>query len=125
MITKIFTQLFFFSDPTGSIPPRITSGRPGILIREGENAELPCTAQGYPVPQYAWYRRENNRLVPLVISNQMILVNGSLFIERSRPQDSGKYICIVNNSVGEVRVETELTVYGKYTFFIIEMKVNI
>ncbi|CAL1268419.1 unnamed protein product [Larinioides sclopetarius] len=100
------------TDPTGSIPPRITSGRPGILIREGENAELPCTAQGYPVPQYTWYRRENNRLVPLVISNQMILVNGSLFIERTRPQDTGKYICIVNNSVGEVRVETELTVYG-------------
>ncbi|GIZ02796.1 down syndrome cell adhesion molecule-like protein Dscam2 [Caerostris extrusa] len=44
-------------NPTGSIPPRITSGRPGILIREGENAELPCTAQGYPVPQYIWYRR--------------------------------------------------------------------
>ncbi|GIZ02797.1 down syndrome cell adhesion molecule-like protein Dscam2 [Caerostris extrusa] len=43
----------------------------------------------------------------------MMLVNGSLFIERVRAQDSGKYVCTVkNNSVGEVRVETELTVYG-------------
>ncbi|GFQ75213.1 down syndrome cell adhesion molecule-like protein Dscam2 [Trichonephila clavata] len=108
----IIMQENFKTDPTGSIPPRITSGRPGILIREGENAEIPCTAQGYPVPQYIWYRRENNRLMPLIIGDQMMLVNGSLFIERTRAQDSGKYVCTVNNSVGEVRVETELTVYG-------------
>ncbi|KFM83449.1 Hemicentin-2, partial [Stegodyphus mimosarum] len=59
-----------------------------------------------------WYRRDNNRMLPLHIGDRMLQVNGSLFIDRARAQDSGKYICIVNNSIGEVRVETELTVYG-------------
>lgn len=108
--------MYLITDPTGSIPPRITSGRPGALVQEGDNAELPCTAQGYPVPQYTWYRKDNNRILPLHIGDRMLQVNGSLFIERAKAQDSGKYICIVNNSVGEVRVETELTVYGNELF---------
>lgn len=86
------------------------------MVQEGDNAELPCTAQGYPVPQYTWYRKDNNRILPLHIGDRMLQVNGSLFIERAKAQDSGKYICIVNNSVGEVRVETELTVYGNELF---------
>nr|XP_042906185.1 Down syndrome cell adhesion molecule-like protein 1 homolog [Parasteatoda tepidariorum] len=105
-------NIIILTDPTGSIPPRITSGRTSALVQEGGNAEIPCTAQGYPVPQYTWYRRENNRLIPMLLGDRMLQVNGSLFIERARVQDTGKYICIVNNSIGEVRVETELTVYG-------------
>lgn len=40
-------------------------------------------------------------------------VGGTLIISEARVDDSGKYLCMVNNSVGGESVETVLTVTGK------------
>lgn len=37
-------------------------------------------------------------------------VSGTLIIKEARVEDSGKYLCVVNNSVGGESVETVLTV---------------
>ena len=40
-------------------------------------------------------------------------VGGTLIIREALVEDSGKYLCMVNNSVGGESVETVLTVTGK------------
>ncbi|CAG2100701.1 unnamed protein product, partial [Medioppia subpectinata] len=37
-------------------PPRITDSKPVVVVKEGEDVELACAAQGYPVPTYTWAR---------------------------------------------------------------------
>jgi len=39
-------------------------------------------------------------------------VSGALIIRDAKVGDSGKYLCVVNNSVGGESVETILTVTG-------------
>ena len=39
-------------------------------------------------------------------------VGGTLIIKEALVEDSGKYLCMVNNSVGGESVETVLTVTG-------------
>ena len=40
------------NEPRSSVPPRITDSRPTLTAQFGEVVELPCAAQGYPIPQY-------------------------------------------------------------------------
>lgn len=42
-------------------------------------------------------------------------VSGTLIIREAKVEDSGKYLCVVNNSVGGESVETVLTVTGNYS----------
>lgn len=47
-------------------------------------------------------------------SNQRYMqLGGNLIIRRAEPEDSGKYVCYVNNTVADERVDTELLVAGK------------
>lgn len=41
-------------------------------------------------------------------------LGGNLIIRRAEPEDSGKYVCYVNNTVADERVDTELLVAGKF-----------
>jgi Immunoglobulin I-set domain len=44
-------------------------------------------------------------------------VGGTLIIREALVEDSGKYLCMVNNSVGGESVETVLTVTGRPIIF--------
>lgn len=44
-------------------------------------------------------------------------VGGTLIIREAKVEDSGKYLCVVNNSVGGESVETVLTVTGKSKYY--------
>lgn len=48
--------------------------------------------------------------VPL--NDRVKQVSGTLIIKEAKVEDSGKYLCVVNNSVGGESVETVLTVTG-------------
>ena len=54
---------------------------------------------------------KNKKLVRL--SERVKQVGGTLIIREARVEDSGKYLCMVNNSVGGESVETVLTVTGE------------
>ncbi|XP_060820213.1 cell adhesion molecule Dscam2 isoform X11 [Bombus pascuorum] len=73
---------------------------------------LTCPAQGYPVPNYRWYKfiEGSSRRQPVQLNERVRQVSGTLIIREARVEDSGKYLCIVNNSVGGESVETVLTV---------------
>ncbi|XP_046988372.1 uncharacterized protein LOC124594066 [Schistocerca americana] len=40
------------TEPQSSVPPRITDSRSHVTVRLREPAELPCAAQGFPLPTY-------------------------------------------------------------------------
>ena len=46
------------------------------------------------------------------IMTMVTQVGGTLIIKEAMVEDSGKYLCMVNNSVGGESVETVLTVTG-------------
>ena len=54
----------------------------------------------------------NRKLVKL--DNRVSQVGGTLIIKEAKVDDSGKYLCMVNNSVGGESVETVLTVTGTH-----------
>ena len=49
---------------------------------------------------------------PVKLDDRVRQVSGTLIIKEARVDDSGKYLCNVNNSVGGESVETVLTVTG-------------
>ena len=53
---------------------------------------------------------KNKKLVHL--DDRVKQVGGTLIIKEAKVDDSGKYLCMVNNSVGGESVETVLTVTG-------------
>ncbi|XP_053593559.1 cell adhesion molecule Dscam2 isoform X25 [Microplitis demolitor] len=79
---------------------------------EGRGVTLQCPAQGYPVPLFKWYKfiDGTTRRQPVQLNERVRQVSGTLIIREARVEDSGKYLCIVNNSVGGESVETVLTV---------------
>ncbi|GIY89392.1 down syndrome cell adhesion molecule-like protein Dscam2 [Caerostris darwini] len=64
--------------------------------------------------RYSWYRiREgpSHGIKRVDASHQRIMeLNGTLLIKKAIIQDGGKYLCIVNNSNGQERAETELLI---------------
>lgn len=50
---------------------------------------------------------------PVLMSDRVKQVSGTLIIREAKVEDSGKYLCVVNNSVGGESVETVLTVTGE------------
>ncbi len=58
--------------------------------------------------------RRSKPLVQISASNLGFQVGGTLIIREALVEDSGKYLCMVNNSVGGESVETVLTVTGAY-----------
>ncbi|XP_060820228.1 cell adhesion molecule Dscam2 isoform X25 [Bombus pascuorum] len=81
-------------------------------IQEAQSVTLQCPAQAYPVPVLKWYKfiEGSSRRQPVQLNERVRQVSGTLIIREARVEDSGKYLCIVNNSVGGESVETVLTV---------------
>lgn len=61
-----------------------------------------------------WYKfmKSNNNKKIVKLDERVKQVGGTLIIKEARVDDSGKYLCMVNNSVGGESVETVLTVTG-------------
>ncbi|XP_034950741.1 Down syndrome cell adhesion molecule-like protein Dscam2 isoform X7 [Chelonus insularis] len=104
------------TEPMSSTKPKFS----GVSVRtlevtvrsDEEVATLICPAQGYPVPTFRWYKfiEGTTRRQPVQLNERVRQVSGTLIIREARVEDSGKYLCIVNNSVGGESVETVLTV---------------
>ncbi|XP_043509544.1 Down syndrome cell adhesion molecule-like protein Dscam2 isoform X15 [Frieseomelitta varia] len=101
------------TEPVGSKAPSIL-GEKGSLMerRTGTHIVVLCQGQAYPVPSFRWYKfiEGSSRRQPVQLNERVRQVSGTLIIREARVEDSGKYLCIVNNSVGGESVETVLTV---------------
>ncbi|CAL7934268.1 unnamed protein product [Xylocopa violacea] len=104
------------TEPTGNVKPRIAGERyeGGKLVDVPRTmvVALDCSTQGFPVPVTRWYKfiEGSSRRQPVQLNDRVRQVSGTLIIREARVEDSGKYLCIVNNSVGGESVETVLTV---------------
>ncbi|XP_014244473.1 Down syndrome cell adhesion molecule-like protein Dscam2 isoform X46 [Cimex lectularius] len=102
------------TEPVGTSSPQfsmIDKSRTFIL-RKGNALTLQCPAQAFPVPSFRWYKfvEGTSRKQAVVMSDRIKQVSGTLIIREAKVEDSGKYLCVVNNSVGGESVETVLTV---------------
>ncbi|XP_064480170.1 cell adhesion molecule Dscam1-like isoform X2 [Ornithodoros turicata] len=94
----------------GGEAPRVTSWVKEVIAQDGEMASLSCAARGQPLPSYHWFRQSGLELRP--VPGAMHFGRGTLMFRTVRPEDSGRYVCLVNNTYGEDRVYVVLTVKG-------------
>ncbi|XP_039283563.1 Down syndrome cell adhesion molecule-like protein Dscam2 isoform X30 [Nilaparvata lugens] len=102
------------TEPVGSTAPKFPtiSNVQGFRTIISKAITLLCPAQGFPVPFYRWYKflDGSSRKQAVVMDDRVKQVSGTLIIREAKVEDSGKYLCVVNNSVGGESVETVLTV---------------
>ncbi|XP_058830694.1 cell adhesion molecule Dscam2 isoform X40 [Topomyia yanbarensis] len=102
------------TEPVASVAPRLTSGDTlrVLQVRTSDNFTLLCPAQSFPIPAFRWYKyiEGTTRKQAVVLNERVKQVSGTLIIKDAVVDDSGKYLCVVNNSVGGESVETVLTV---------------
>ncbi|XP_048260950.1 Down syndrome cell adhesion molecule-like protein Dscam2 isoform X18 [Bombus terrestris] len=101
------------TEPASSSKPQFPSVNDvGLRVTKGTGFSLLCPAQAFPVATFRWYKfiEGSSRRQPVQLNERVRQVSGTLIIREARVEDSGKYLCIVNNSVGGESVETVLTV---------------
>ncbi|XP_037298235.1 Down syndrome cell adhesion molecule-like protein Dscam2 [Manduca sexta] len=105
------------TEPTNKIAPRkdtskIFEGWEVFIVPRGDIAYLTCQVAAYPAPIFRWYKfiDGTTRKQPVTLDDRVKQVSGTLIIKEAKVEDSGKYLCVVNNSVGGESVETVLTV---------------
>ncbi|XP_050054040.1 cell adhesion molecule Dscam2 isoform X10 [Aphis gossypii] len=104
----VITEPIGMKSPSFSTDTKITA-----YIRSlNANIGLQCQAQGFPVPNFRWYKfiEGSNKKQAVTLDDRIKQVSGTLIIREAKVDDSGKYLCVVNNSVGGESVETVLTV---------------
>nr|XP_044249305.1 Down syndrome cell adhesion molecule-like protein Dscam2 isoform X14 [Drosophila takahashii] len=102
------------TEPVGSVSPKINTGEDfkHLKGKSSQALSILCPAQGYPQPFFRWYKfiEGTTRKQAVVLNDRVKQVSGTLIIKDAVVEDSGKYLCVVNNSVGGESVETVLTV---------------
>ncbi|XP_025268076.1 Down syndrome cell adhesion molecule-like protein Dscam2 isoform X16 [Camponotus floridanus] len=102
------------TEPVASTKPKfpMTENSRTYTVHCDRSLTLMCPAQAFPVPAFRWYKfiEGTSRRQPVQLNERVRQVSGTLIIREARVEDSGKYLCIVNNSVGGESVETVLTV---------------
>ncbi|XP_047472702.1 Down syndrome cell adhesion molecule-like protein Dscam2 isoform X2 [Penaeus chinensis] len=101
------------SEPVGLAAPRLSVSERFDVSEAGvgEPSTLTCKAQAHPTPEYRWFKvPEGGRKAAVELGERVKQVGGTLIIREAKVEDSGKYLCVVNNSVGGESVETVLTV---------------
>ncbi|XP_027695837.1 protein turtle homolog A isoform X1 [Vombatus ursinus] len=89
------THLLVHGPPVIVVPPENST------VNASQDASLACQAQAHPANlTYSWYQGSTNvfhisRLQPRV----RILVDGSLWLQATQPDDAGRYTCVPSNGL--------------------------
>lgn len=126
--TSTYPGRIIVTEPKGFVQPRINVEKQTIkhAIVNGQIV-LACIAQGHPAPSYKWFKEYDDQLMPLTLNDRIFVIsNGLLKISKVKLDDSGKYLCWVNNSAGEETIQITLTVTGwsKKLFVILKISKN-
>ncbi|XP_070139438.1 cell adhesion molecule Dscam1 isoform X1 [Drosophila kikkawai] len=102
------------TEPVGSVAPKLNflERFKMMQVQSGTSFNIQCPVQSYPMPVFKWYKfiEGTTRKQAVVLNDRVKQVSGTLIIKDAVVEDSGKYLCVVNNSVGGESVETVLTV---------------
>lgn len=91
----------------------MTDSKMQVSGRRGDLISLPCAAHAYPLPDYRWFIQENGQLRPITPTHRISQLEGTLIIQQATVVDSGHYVCVVNNSLGDEKIHTRLLITGK------------
>ncbi|KAK3933279.1 Down syndrome cell adhesion molecule-like protein Dscam2 [Frankliniella fusca] len=99
--------------PEGNSAPRIEHAfvLSSVRARAGNPTDLVCAAQGFPPPEYRWYRElagGSRELTPG--PGEPRVLESVLQWMRVSTLDAGRYVCVVSNPLGEDRREVALVV---------------
>ena len=122
-ITFIFSYSFDFGFLL--VGPNITTPmkEQQLIVFEGRDASITCTATGYPVPTVVWQNSDgssiiNNRLVsgsPVISSTgigNVTSVSVELMVIGAVMIDSGMYRCLVTNAINSTFRSIVISVRG-------------
>ncbi|KAK9881845.1 hypothetical protein WA026_018032 [Henosepilachna vigintioctopunctata] len=83
------------------VSPDIVDTRtsPDLIVDEGTNVSLHCSARGSPEPLITW-KREDGQLIHQGLENYVASANGPVLnISRVKREHMGPYLCIASNGV--------------------------
>ncbi|XP_078604169.1 hemicentin-1-like isoform X2 [Branchiostoma floridae x Branchiostoma japonicum] len=87
--------------------PQIVVEPKDVVVDQGGTILVNCAAMGEPAPSISWQREG----ITIITEDRVtILPNDSLRIEAAQMPDSGNYICLASNSIGETFVKFRITV---------------
>lgn len=99
------------TEPKGFVQPRIDEKQAMKHSTVNGQIVLSCIAQGHPPPSYRWFKEIQGQLQTLPLNDRIYVISdGLLKISKVKLEDSGKYLCLVNNSAGEESFQISLTV---------------
>ncbi|KAM6165457.1 hemicentin-1 [Erethizon dorsatum] len=89
------------------VPPKIQRGPKHMKVQVGHRMDIPCNAQGSPLPVVTWFKGGQTLLADGVqyISDP----DGTLSINQAMLSDAGIYTCVATNIAGSD--ETEITLH--------------
>ncbi|XP_060132638.1 hemicentin-1 isoform X1 [Zootoca vivipara] len=94
---------------TGLVAPLIGMSPAAANVIEGQQLTLSCVLlAGNPIPERKWIKNSM-----AVVQNPYISVrsDGSLHLERVRPQDAGDYTCMASNVAGTNNKTTAVSIF--------------
>lgn len=86
-------------------PPRVKIEPYYLQVKEGEPAEMTCTAEGFPTPELTWTGGRDDILNPT-----STFENGIFRIPSVRKSDESEYFCSATNSLGSDKLRTVIIV---------------
>ncbi|XP_017784218.1 PREDICTED: papilin isoform X2 [Nicrophorus vespilloides] len=93
-----------YTDPSvniGYYPPQINYEiyKPEVTGKEGDMVTLDCAVRGNPNPKITW--RKDNLLIDGLQAKYRIQFDGTLNIITLHKTDSGVYVCVADNNIGQ------------------------
>ncbi|KAG7477685.1 hypothetical protein MATL_G00072180 [Megalops atlanticus] len=105
-ITQSLASLVVKDGPKVTVTPRGI-----VVVRMGDPINLECQATGEPRPSVSWHR-ENNAHKTVLNSPLLMDSNAVMQVLVARPEDSGTYTCVAQNSEGSAEAKVEVIVQG-------------
>ena len=94
-----------------------------VIISEGDTTTITCEALGYPPPTIVWSRTNGTLSDRVSVSDSVSVPTGygnvtrvsvNLTITNALREDTGDYICSVNNNIGDDERNVSITVQCKF-----------
>ncbi|XP_068596907.1 matrix-remodeling-associated protein 5 [Brachionichthys hirsutus] len=86
-----------------ALPPSISEGvTDTVIIQSGRSLYVHCSVKGEPEPALKWMLPVGIHIKPSQFLGHRLFVfpNGTLYVNRVLPADSGRYECLAANAVG-------------------------
>lgn len=92
------------------MPPKIQRGPKVMKVQVGQRVDIPCSAQGTPLPVITWFKGGGAVLVDGL--QHIRHPDGTLSIKQAVLSDAGIYTCVATNIAGSDETEITLHVQG-------------